>query len=355
MAFIKEENEETPNRRNGAARHPPRVLVADDDPSVRALFPEMLSGDYYCRVVTSAEEAQEVLHQTDDFQLIVSDVRMGGMNGIDLVRYVRARHAHIPVIIMSGASEIEITVEAFRAGACDYIFKPFDMIDMGDAVVRALNRPAPISEEQIREMRWNASAAALSLALGCKDNETSGHAARVVHFSLRLGREMGLSHEAMIALKLGSRLHDIGKIGVDDRVLRKPTKLDEGEWEQMKQHPRKGMELVIGANLPEAAARVVGQHHEQWDGSGYPRGLRGDEIDTPARIFSVIDAFDAITSDRCYRRAQNYEAALAELRRCAGTQFDPAVVEAFGRVPAADWITIRSNCGDDEHLASAVA
>ena len=355
MAFIKEENEETPNRRDGAARHTPRVLVADDDPSVRVLFPEMLSGDYYCHVVTSAEEAQEVLHQDDDFQLIVSDVRMGGMNGIDFVRYVRAHHAHIPVIIMSGAGEIEITVEAFRAGACDYIFKPFDTIDMADAVVRALNRPAPISEEQIREMRWNASAAALALALGCKDNETSGHAARVVHFSLRLGREMGLSHEAMIALKLGSRLHDIGKIGVDDRVLRKPTKLDEGEWEQMKQHPRKGMELVIGADLPEAAARVVGQHHEQWNGSGYPRGLRGDEIDITARIFSVIDAFDAITSDRCYRRAQNYEAALAELRRCAGTQFDPAVVEAFARVPPGDWVRIRSHYGDDEHLASAVA
>ena len=357
MAFIKEENEETPNRRDGAARRPPRILVADDDPSVRALFPKMLSADYHCRVVTSAEEAQEVLHQDEDFRLIVSDVRMGGMNGIDLVRYVRAHHAHIPVIIMSGAGETEITVEAFRAGACDYVFKPFDTIDMGEAVVRALERPAPapISEEQIREMRWNASAAALALALGCKDNETSGHAARVVHYSLRLGREMGLGHEAMIALKLGSRLHDIGKIGVDDRVLRKPTKLDEGEWEQMKQHPRKGMELVIGADLPEAAARVVGQHHEQWDGSGYPRGLRGDEIDTPARIFSVIDAYDAITSDRCYRRAQNYEAALAELRRCAGTQFDPAVVQAFARVPPGDWVRIRSHYGDDEHLASAVA
>ena len=123
----------------------------------------------------------------------------------------------------------------------------------------------------------------------------------------------------MIALKLGSRLHDIGKIGVDDRVLRKPTKLDEGEWEQMKQHPRKGMELVIGADLPEAAARVVGQHHEQWDGSGYPRGLRGDEIDITARIFSVIDAFDAITSDRCYRRA-GYERP-SRTRRCPGSQF----------------------------------
>lgn len=354
MAFIEEENEETPNRRDGAARRAPRILVGDDDPGVRVLFPKMLSADYQCRAVTSAEEAQEVLHQTDDFQLIVSDVRMGGMNGIGLVRHVRARHAHIPVIIMSGAGEIEIAVEAFRAGACDYVFKPFRLIDVVNSVACALERPsaAPISEGQIREMRWNASAAALALALGYRDNETSGHAARVVHFSLRLGREMGLEHDEMVALKLGSRLHDIGKIGVDDRVLRKPAKLDDGEWAQMREHPRKGMEMVREADLPESVARVVGQHHERWDGSGYPVGLRGEEMDIAARIFSVIDAFDAITSDRVYRRAQPYEAALAELRAFAGTQFDPAIVEAFARVAPADWAAIRSHCGNDEQLAS---
>lgn len=354
MSFIGEEHQGEGSITRGPAREP-RVLVADDDPAVRSVLARTLGTEgYHCRAVSSAEEAREVLLRDDDYDLVVSDVRMAGMNGIDFVKHVRAHHAHVPVIIMSGAGEIEIAVEAFRAGARDYVLKPFRLIDVSNSVARALERPpaAPIGEGQIREMRWSASAAALALALGYRDNETSGHAARVAHFSLRLGREMGLGHDEMLALKLGSRLHDIGKIGVDDRVLRKPAKLDDGEWAQMREHPRKGMEMVRGADLPESVARVVGQHHERWDGTGYPVGLRGGEIDIAARIFSVIDAFDAITSDRVYRRARAYEAALAELRAFAGTQFDPAVVEAFARVPPADWAAIRSHCGDDEPLAS---
>ena len=341
---------------DGGARRP-RILVADDDPSVRKLFGNMFAADYDCHVVASGEEALARLQSDDGFRLIITDIRMPGMNGIELVRLVRGRHAHVPVIIMSAAGESEVTVEAFRAGARDYVIKPFDVEEMGKAILRALEGPAqaPISEEQIREMRWNDSAKALALALGYKDNETSGHAARVVHFSLRLGQEMGLGREEMTHLKLGSRLHDIGKIGVDDRVLRKPARLDGPEWEQMREHPRKGMEMALRAGLPEAAARVIGQHHEWWDGNGYPAGLRGDEIEITARIFSVVDAFDAITSDRCYRRAQPYEAALAELRRFAGTQFDPAVVEAFARVPPEDWADIRSRCGDGEALSDVAA
>src|SRR5207248_4279103 len=119
--------------------------------------------------------------------------------------------------------------------------------------------------------------------------------------------------------------------------------------------PLKGMEMVIAANLPVAAARVVGQHHEWWDGSGYPRGLAGEEIDLTSRIFSVVDAFDAITSDRCYRRAHGYDAALKELRKFAGTQFDPAVVEAFARVPSSDWQEIRELCSTDDAGLASVA
>ncbi|MFL6284643.1 MAG: HD domain-containing phosphohydrolase [Pyrinomonadaceae bacterium] len=328
----------------------PRILVVDDDPMIRTIITDALSPDYVCVGATSAEQAQDVLHQDDDFRLIISDVRMGKMNGIEFVRYTHEHYNHIPIIVMSGASEIDIAVAALRARADDYLVKPFDIIELADAVLRALQSPAGaiVTEEQIRELRWNASSKALAIALGAKDNETDGHAARVVHFSLRLGREMRLPREHMVALKLGSRLHDIGKIGVDERVLRKPARLDEGEWEMMKTHPTKGMEMVIAANLPEAAARVVGQHHEWWNGSGYPSGLSGDEIDLAARIFSVIDAFDAITSDRCYRRAQDYDAALDELRRYAGTQFDPSVVEAFALVPHSDWDDIRSLCSRDE-------
>jgi response regulator RpfG family c-di-GMP phosphodiesterase len=348
-------NEEEGKRSSNAGAGVPRILVVDDDPAVRSLVAAALSPDYSCRAVASAEQAQAVLHEDDPFRLIISDVRMGGMNGIEFVRHVRAHHPTVPVIVMSGAAEAEVIVAALRARADDYLVKPFDPVELAEAVARAL-RPsegAAVTEEQMRELGWNASSKALAVALGAKDDETDGHAARVEHFSLRLGREVGLCRDQMVALKLGSRLHDIGKIGVDERVLRKPTRLDEGEWEQMRRHPLKGMEMVIAANLPPAAARVVGQHHEWWDGSGYPAGLAGEEIDLTSRIFSVIDAFDAITSDRCYRPAQGYEAALEELLKFAGTQFDPAVVEAFARVPPGDWQEIRELCSaDDAGLAS---
>jgi HD-GYP domain-containing protein (c-di-GMP phosphodiesterase class II) len=141
----------------------------------------------------------------------------------------------------------------------------------------------------------------------------------------------------MKALEFGSLLHDIGKIGVPDSILRKPAKLTEEEWVRMREHPLHGQQILRGIEFLQGASRVVAQHHEKWDGTGYPLGLRAEEIDICARIFSVADAFDAITSDRVYRRGKPYEAAAQELDDWAGRQFDPKVVEAFHRVPKEDW------------------
>ncbi|HEX8117443.1 MAG TPA: HD domain-containing phosphohydrolase, partial [Pyrinomonadaceae bacterium] len=135
--------------------------------------------------------------------------------------------------------------------------------------------------------------------------------------------------------------HDIGKIGVPDAILRKPAKLTEEEWVRMREHPSHGQKILRGIEFLEGAARVVAQHHEKWDGSGYPLGLKGEEIDLCARIFAVADAFDAMISDRVYRAGRTYEAALAELEDYAGAQFDPRVVEAFRRVPAVEWERLR--------------
>jgi HD-GYP domain-containing protein (c-di-GMP phosphodiesterase class II) len=142
-------------------------------------------------------------------------------------------------------------------------------------------------------------------------------------------------------VKLGALLHDIGKIGVPDAVLRKPAKLNHEEWDKMKLHPLHGQKILRNIKFLEGASRVVSQHHEQWDGSGYPYGLRGEDIDLSARIFAVVDAFDAMISDRVYRKGRPYEAALEELERCSGTQFDPLVVEAFKHVPREDWEILR--------------
>jgi HD-GYP domain-containing protein (c-di-GMP phosphodiesterase class II) len=195
---------------------------------------------------------------------------------------------------------------------------------------------------------------ALTAALETRDHETHGHSERVVNFSLRLGREMGLDEEQMRSLEFGSLLHDIGKIGVPDAILRKPARLTEEEWLKMRQHPLHGGAILKGIEFLEGAARVVAQHHEKWDGSGYPLGLRGEGIDLNARIFAVADAFDAITSDRVYRKGRSYDEALSELEAHAGRQFDPRVVEAFGRVPAEEWEEIcRHSLEARERLVTA--
>ncbi|MDT5268159.1 MAG: hypothetical protein QOH49_345, partial [Acidobacteriota bacterium] len=147
--------------------------------------------------------------------------------------------------------------------------------------------------------------------------------------------------EQMRSLEFGSLLHDIGKIGVPDAILRKPAKLTEEEWVLMREHPLHGQKILRGIEFLEGAAKVVAQHHEKWDGTGYPLGLKGEQIDLCARIFAVADAFDAITSDRVYRTGCTYEAALAELDRCACVQFDPRVVEAFRRIPRHEWERLR--------------
>ena len=182
-----------------------------------------------------------------------------------------------------------------------------------------------------------ATLASLLAALEVRDADTYSHSERSVRCGLLLGRECGLGTEQMLALEVGALLHDIGKIGVPDSVLRKPGKLDPEEWATMRRHPDDGQRIVRGIGFLADAMLVVVQHHEWWDGTGYPLGLNGEEIDLNARILAVADAFDAMTSDRVYRPAKSYEAAVAELDRCAGRQFDPQVVAAFRRVPRKEW------------------
>ncbi|PYS77846.1 MAG: two-component system response regulator, partial [Acidobacteria bacterium] len=241
--------------------------------------------------------------------------------------------------------------------------KPFDLRQAEAAVARALEyhdlvvakrryetRLEELVEQRTAELdqaldsleqAYRTTLQALTAALETRDAETHGHSERVVTFSLRLGREYGLSAPSMKALEFGSLLHDIGKIGVPDAILRKPAKLTEEEWVRMREHPVHGQQILRGIKFLEGAAKVVAQHHEKWDGSGYPLGLKAEDIDICARIFSVADAFDAITSDRVYRQGRPYEVAAQELDEWAGRQFDPKVVEAFHRVPQEDWDELR--------------
>ncbi|MCA1620053.1 MAG: response regulator [Acidobacteria bacterium] len=348
-----------------------RLLIADDDAAVRSVLEEFLCLEHDCASVGSAEEALRLLGE-GDFQLVLSDISMGGMSGLELIPRVSAVSPDTLVILVSGSHDIDSAIEAMRAGAFDYIVKPFDLEHVRLSVRRALEHQRLLAErrgyetylEQMIERRteeldgalcslgdaYRTTLKALVAALETRDQETHGHSERVVGFSLRLGLEFGLDREQMRSLEFGSLLHDIGKIGVPDAILRKPARLTEEEWREMRLHPAHGRQILSGIEFLAGASRVVAQHHERWDGSGYPLGLRGEAIDLNARIFAVADAFDAMTSDRVYRTGRTHEAALAELESCAGRQFDPRVVEAFGRVPREDWERLRRR----KHSAAAV-
>ena len=336
----------------------PRILIVDDEVEITEILADLLSDDYQCLKAASAEQALDLLGQ-NQFQLVISDITMPGMSGLDMIPHVKQLSPETVVVMISGMQTVESAIGALRLGAFDYLMKPFDLRQVEAVVKRALehydlvvakqryeNHLEELVEQRTAELdralnslegSYRSTLKALTAALETRDSETHGHSERVVSYSLRLGREYGLNSEQMKALEFGSLLHDIGKIGVPDSILRKPAKLTEEEWVRMREHPVHGQQILRGIEFLQGAARVVAQHHEKWDGTGYPLGLRTEEIDINARIFAVADAFDAITSDRVYRRGKSYEAAAQELDDWAGRQFDPKVVEAFHRVPKEDW------------------
>ena len=336
----------------------PRILIVDDEAEITEILADLLSEEYECLRAGSAEQALTELRGSH-FHLVISDITMPGMSGLEMIPHVKALSPDTVVVMISGMQTVESAIGALRLGAFDYLMKPFDLRQVEAVVKRALehyelvvakqryeNHLEELVEQRTAELdralnslegAYRSTLKALTAALETRDSETHGHSERVVSYSLRLGSEYGLNSQEMKSLEFGSLLHDIGKIGVPDSILRKPAKLTEEEWVRMREHPLHGQQILRGIEFLQGAARVVAQHHEKWDGTGYPLGLRAEEIDINARIFAVADAFDAITSDRVYRRGKSYEAAAQELDDWAGRQFDPKVVEAFHRVPKEDW------------------
>jgi cyclic di-GMP phosphodiesterase len=336
----------------------PRILIVDDESDIRRVLRDLLCDQYECSEADSAKKALRLL-RAHEYQLVISDISMPGMSGLEMIPHVEEISPDTVVVMISGMLTVESAIEALRLGAFDYLVKPFDLRQVEAGVKRALEHRALLvakrqHDEQLEELvelrtreldqalssleqAYRSTLRALTTALETRDAETHGHSERVVTYSLRLGQECGITNAQMKALEYGALLHDIGKIGVPDAILRKPAKLTEEEWVQMRAHPSHGQQILRGIEFLDGAARVVAQHHEKWDGSGYPLGLSGDDIDLCARIFAVADAYDAITSDRVYRKGKPYAAAVLELEEWAGRQFDPQVVAAFHRVPQVDW------------------
>ena len=346
------------------------ILVVDDEKEVRDLLCDGLSEfGYLCTPVGGGPEALRHM-EGGRFSVVLTDINMPGMDGIQLLENIRHLHTDVDVILITGSRNAEMAIRALRRGASDYLTKPFHLDEVRLTVQRTLEKRRLIREnrdyqqgleKRVRERTqellkkngeirrlyrklsksYQATLEALAGALETRDRETRGHCMRVAAYTAFVAGKMGITGQALADIRIGALLHDIGKIGIPDAILLKPGRLTSREREIMKEHPTIGARLLAGIQFLEGAVPVVLSHQECFDGSGYPDGLRGDRIPLGARIFSVVDTYDAMTSDRPYRRAVSYAEALREIRQHAGTQFDPRVVKEFESIAREDWERIR--------------
>lgn len=326
-----------------------QILIVDDEEVLRDLLVQILEtmGHRCDQARNGLEGCQRVA--SHEYDLIITDIRMPEMGGLDFLRriepYVESR---TPCMIITAlADEPQVAVKAVRL-ACDFLSKPFEMRTIQAAVVRALElreawkfrknyeeelERALVEKEHELQETYDGVLVSFASLMEEKDRNTSEHCLRVRDYCTRVAEEMGITDpEELRHLRLGAMLHDIGKFKVPDSILGKCGPLTPEEWVEMRKHPAHGADFVKNIPFLAGAWEVVQNHHERWDGGGYPRGLKGEEIPLSARIFFVVDAFDTICEWRCYKKAESPAVALERLRRNAGTQFDPAVVEAFERV-----------------------
>jgi cyclic di-GMP phosphodiesterase len=264
-------------------------------------------------------------------------VMMPRMDGFTLLRTVRAHAAGaaVPFLFLSARTESAATMQARTLGADDYLFKPFDANDLSGAVKAKLARRRAVERFDTRAAHLQ-TVLMLSNVIEARDNSTHGHVERVQHDALELARALAWSEEALAVLEFGALLHDIGKILVPRTILNKAGSLQPAEWDVLRRHPEDGARMLAGVDHMRAAVPYALTHHERWDGSGYPRGLAGADIPIEGRLLAVVDAYDAMISQRPYRGPMPREAACAELLQRSGQQFDPQLAGAFVALRSAD-------------------
>jgi response regulator RpfG family c-di-GMP phosphodiesterase len=336
-----------------------QVLIVDDEPSVRKLLATLLSqAGVGCSAAANPNEALSML-ETTCFAAVISDLRMGATSGFELLREVRTHYPGLAFLMATGVDDVRVGVQAMKLGADDYLLKPFDVDVVLVSLQRALERKQLEREVEnyrhhleeivsqrtqqlqvaMTELRHSHSATleALGSAIDLRDGPTAGHSRRVLLYSLTIAEQIGGMEDHLKTLGMGAWLHDIGKLAIPDSILLKPGALDERERQIMQRHVWLGYDLVKGIPFLADAAGVILAHHERYNGSGYPRGLRGDSIPMCARIFAVADSFDAMTSDRPYRLALPVHTARAEIHAGRGELFDPEIVDAFFAVGEDAW------------------
>ena len=343
-----------------------RILVVDDEEPIREIVAQMLAAaGYLCKEAGSGMEALAVLTSGEEFELMLSDLMMADLDGIGLLERTKEKYPDMPVVMVTAVHDISVALAAIRNGAYDYLLKPFEREQLLNTVSRALeNRRLKVEnrtyqtnleslvkartdqlQATVRELErsYDMTLEALGDALDLKDAETEGHSRRVTAFTIAIAKNMGLPPEQIPTIARGAFLHDIGKLAIPDAILRKPGKLTPDEMSIMQEHCYKGYQIVRKIPFLADACDIIYSHQEKYDGTGYPRGLKGKEIPLGARIFSVADTLDAITVDRVYRPKQTYQAARDEIKRWSGRQFDPDVVSAFLEMPEKLWEDLRKD------------
>jgi len=329
-----------------------RLLVVDDDPAVVTVCAKALRLDGH--VVDTAQDGAQALKllATSSYAVLIADQRMPGIDGVALCERAHQRWPATLCVLITACPKLEVMISAInRAQAFRALAKPFTLGELRTAVAQACAQYRMAEESRSlaqhverrtvelretnrkldREVHVRTGALLLGLvnALDLRDTETHGHSRRVALYARLLGEQLGLAGKELVEVERGALLHDIGKIGVSDRILRKPGKLGDDEWAEMRKHAQYGFEMLQGIDFLERARVVVRSHHERFDGKGYPDGMLGPDIALGARIFAVIDTYDAMTSDRPYRKALATPVARTEIHQCRGSQLDPHCVEAF--------------------------
>jgi putative nucleotidyltransferase with HDIG domain len=348
------------------------ILVVDDEEAVREALSTMLeSRGYHCTTSSNGRAAQEsVRKQAPD--LVLLDLIMPEMDGIQLLDWLRGYDPEIPVIMVTAIHDISTALQVIRRGAYDYILKPFEKDQLFHAVGRAWQHRQLVTENKsyhinlqqeverktaeltnsldLLTQSYDDTLEALGSALDLKDAETHGHSQRVTAYTISIAKNIPVPLPYLTVLSGAAFLHDIGKMAIPGQILRKPGPLDDSEKVIMRTHCEIGYNMLTRIPFLRDAADIVVAHHEYFDGTGYPRGLRGEQIPLGARIISIANALDAMLSDRPYRYALPMSHAREEIRRCAGTQFDPKIVEVFLSIPESHWIELRESLGSPFRL-----
>ncbi len=352
-----------------------RILVVDEPLHFRTVIDGTLAKDEFTIVVVwGMPEAIGQIERDSRFDLILADLGVSGGDITGSLERVRRAQPDIPLVAMSSDSKTGLM--AVRQGAYEYLQKPFDKDQLITAVRRVVDYRRLLQQnamyrqdlEQMVSARtemlnqaitdlersYDITLEALGDALDLKDAETEGHSKRVTAFTIALARGAGIPPRQIPVIARGAFLHDIGKMAIPDAILLKPSKLQAEEQKIMREHCARGYQMLRKIPFLQEAAEIVYSHQEHFDGSGYPRGLRGDQIPVGARIFAVADTLDAITSDRPYRKGNSFSAARAEIKRCGGTQFDPRVVDVYLSLPDQLWEDLRAEITQPAKKASTL-